>query len=53
MPLKRENENIGLTKTYNGDRNKVVAITFTISFLCSSLAVQADGLTVEVCRIVR
>lgn len=36
--FERENENIGLTKTHNGDRNKVVAIIVTISFLCFSLA---------------
>lgn len=30
-----------------------VAITFTISFLCSSLAVQAVGLIVGACHIAR
>ncbi len=38
LPLKRENENIGLTKTHNGDcSQRVVAIIVTISFLYSSL----------------
>ncbi len=32
----------------NGDRNKVVAITFTISFLCFFLAAQIDGTTDDV-----